>query len=54
MPRPKKPRGRPVEKPMPERIADTPENVARIVMNTPAKKREDWKYIKARRGKGDD
>ena len=42
MPRPKKPRGRPPKHPMPEPIPDTPENVARAVLNTPPKKREDW------------
>ena len=47
--RPKKKRGSPVEDPMPPRINDTPENVARIVLNTPPKKREDWEYMKRRR-----
>ena len=46
MPRPKKHRGRPIERPMPEPIPDTPDNVARTVLNTPPKKRQDWKYIK--------
>ena len=45
-PKPKRPRGRPVERPMPPRIDDTPENVARAVLNTPPKKRDEWRYMK--------
>ena len=37
--------GRP-PKPMPERIPDTPENIARALLGTPPKKEEDWRYIK--------
>ena len=37
-PRTKRPRGRPVEYPMPEPIPDTPENVARAIMRAPPKK----------------
>lgn len=33
-------RGRPVEHPMPELIPDTPENVARAILNAPPKKRK--------------
>lgn len=40
------PRGRPVEHPMPEPIPDTPENIMRAIVNTPPKKREDWRYLK--------
>ena len=40
---PKKPLGRP-PKPMPEQIPDTPENVAKALMNTSPKK--DWDYLK--------
>ena len=40
----KKPRGRPVEKPMPPPIPDTPENVARAIMQSPPKKT--WDYLK--------
>ena len=43
MPRPKKQLGRPV-KSMPEPIPDTPENVARVLMNTPPPK--EWEYLK--------
>ena len=38
-------RGRPVEKPMPEPIPDTPENIARAIMRGPPKK--EWDYMKA-------
>ena len=40
----KKP-GRP-PKPMPEPIDDTPENVARALLTTPPKQREDWRFIR--------
>lgn len=43
MAKPKKRRGRP-PKPMPERIPDTPENLARIIMTTPPP--ESWDYLK--------
>ncbi len=41
---PNRPRGRPVEKPLPELIPDTPENIARAIMQGPPKK--DWEYLK--------
>lgn len=40
-------RGRPVEKPMPVPIPDTPENVARALAITPPKDDGDWGYLKA-------
>ena len=40
----KKPRGRPVEKKMPPPIPDTPENVARAIVQVPPKKT--WDYLK--------
>ena len=46
MPRRKKPLGRPVKNTMPEQIPDTPENVARAILNTPPKKRDEWEFIK--------
>ncbi len=46
---PKRKRGRPPKYPMPERIPDTPENVAGAVLNTPPKKRDDWEFMKQRR-----
>ena len=42
------PRGRPVEHPMPEQIPDTPDNLARIILNTPPKKESEWEYSKKR------
>lgn len=42
---PKRGPGRP-PKPMPERIPDTPDNVARAVLNTPPKSKGDWDYLK--------
>ena len=46
MPKNKKLRGRPVTKPMPDPIPDTPENVARIVLQAPAKPKDGWDYLK--------
>ena len=43
---PKPPRGRLVEKPLPEPIPDTPENIMRAILNTPPKKDEEWDYLK--------
>ncbi len=42
--KPKRLPGRPVEKTMPEPIPDTPENIARAIMQGPPKKV--WKYLK--------
>ena len=39
-------RGRPVTNTMPEPIPDTPENIARALLTTPPKKREEWDYLK--------
>ena len=36
-------RGRPVEKPLPESIPDTPENIAKAIMRGPPKKK--WRYL---------
>ena len=44
----KRSRGRPVEKPMPAPIPDTPENVARALVSTPPKDDGDWDYLKDR------
>ena len=41
-------RGRPVEKPLPAPIPDTPENVARALLTTPPKDEGDWDYLKDR------
>lgn len=42
--------GRPPRK-MPELIDDTPENIARALVNTPPKRESDWKYLKASKRK---
>ena len=39
----KRPRGRPVENKMPEPIPDTPENIAKAIMQGPPKKK--WRYL---------
>ena len=44
----KRSRGRPVEKPLPAPISDTPENVARALVSTPPKDEGDWDYLKGR------
>lgn len=47
----KKPLKRPVGRPpleLPEPIPDTPENIARIVLNTKPKKRSEWRFEKRR------
>ena len=44
----KRQRGRPVEKPMPAPISDTPENVARALVTAPPKDDGDWDYLKDR------
>ena len=41
---PKRPRGRPVTNTMPKPIPDTPENIARAIMQGPPKK--EWNYLK--------
>ena len=49
---PKQPRGRPVTREMPATIADTPESVARVLMNTPPPK--EWQYLKEHKKKESD
>jgi len=44
--KPKRPRGRPRTHPMPDPIPDTPQNVARILMNTSPKSESEWQYLK--------
>ena len=34
---------------MPAQIPDTPENVAKALLNTPRKKPRDWDYLKEKR-----
>ena len=43
---PKCPRGRPVTKPLPERIDATPEEIAEVILKMPPK--SDWRYLKVR------
>ena len=33
---------------MPEPIPDTPENIARAMLETPPKKTEDWRHVRDR------
>ena len=40
--------GRPAMYPLPDPIPDTPENIARAILSTPPKKREDWKHVQER------
>ena len=47
----KKPRGRPVKYPTPEPIPDTPENIMKALLDTPPRKREDWKFVQKREKK---
>ena len=42
----KRPRGRLIEKPMGERIPDSPKSIARAILHTPRKQTKDWKYLK--------
>jgi len=44
--KPKRPRGRPVEKPLPDLIDDSPENVMRSILATPPKRNQDWRYMR--------
>ena len=39
-------RGRPVEKPLPAPIPDTPENIMRAILATPPKCDDEWDYLK--------
>ena len=38
-------RGRP-SRPMPEHIPDTPENIMRILVGTPPRKRTEWDFMR--------
>ena len=42
----KRTRGRPPVNEWPEQIPDTPENIARAILNTPPKKKNEWDYMK--------
>ena len=43
--KPKRGRGRPVEKPMPDLIPDTPENIMRALLNAPPKREDEGRYL---------
>lgn len=45
------PRGRPVEHPMPESIPDTPENIMKAFLDTPPRKRGEWRFVEERESK---
>ena len=49
--KPKKKRGRPVTRTMPEPIPDTPENIAGIFMNSPVVPKGGWRFLKDRKAK---
>ena len=49
MPRTKKPRGRPVENPRPERIDASPEEIAEVVLR--AKPKQTWRFEEEREEK---
>ncbi len=49
-----KARGRPVEYPYPKPIPDTPENIARALMETPPKEPHEWRFMRERRAKRDE
>ena len=44
--KPKRPRGRPSTKSMPPRIDASPEEIARTVLRVPAKRRDEWRYLR--------
>ena len=50
--KPKRGRGRPRIYVMPEPIPDTPENIARIVMNSPVVPKGGWRFLKDVKSKG--
>ena len=43
-------RGRPVERPLPEPIPDTPKNIMRAILATPPKHDDEWGYLKREPG----
>ena len=44
----KRPRGRPVKNKMPDPIPASAEDIARILLRTPPRKRAEWDYFKER------
>ena len=51
--KPKRGRGRPRIYVMPEPIPDTPENIARIFMNSPVVPKGGWQFLKGQKAKPD-
>ena len=47
----KRPKGRPPTKTMPPRIDASPEEIARTVLRVPAKRPEEWRYLREERAK---
>ena len=46
----KRKRGRPSKyDKLPDKIPNTPENIAKAILNTPPKKPEEWRYLKSDR-----
>ena len=50
--RPQRPLSRPPLE-LPDPIPDTPENIARVVLNTKPKRRGEWRFEKQRKRKSD-
>ena len=44
-------RGRPVEKPEPDPIPDSPENVLRALMTAPPRREDEWDYLRQARSR---
>ncbi len=42
----KRPLGRSVEKPLPEPVDNSPENVMRAILATPPKRDDEWRYMR--------
>ena len=47
----KRPRGRPAKNRMPDPIQASAEDIARVLLRTPPKKRDEWDYLKPQRRK---
>ena len=43
---PKRKRGRPSKRAMPDPIPDTPENIMLAILNTPPKSEDEWRYLR--------
>ena len=47
----KRPRGRPATKSMPPRIDASPEEIASTVLRAPAKRPDEWRYLREKQAK---